>query len=250
MAFDHQMQRSRFELKYVIDEPTARSVRDFARSYLQRDEHAIPSMRYSYPIYSIYLDGPDLPLYNATFQGHKNRYKLRIRYYDNNPWSPVFFEIKRRVSDVILKDRSVVKRQSLKALLAGRPPMRSDLVNEADVEGYWALRRFIELRNNIHATGRVIVYYEREAWVTPHDDNVRLTFDRALAGARWDGNLEGTKWFEPPMEGVVLELKFDNRYPIWMRTLVRSCNLYRACMAKYVQCTVFMPKLTPEICHL
>jgi hypothetical protein len=44
MAFDHQLMRSRFELKYIIDEVTARGVRDFARSYLQRDEHAIPAM--------------------------------------------------------------------------------------------------------------------------------------------------------------------------------------------------------------
>jgi SPX domain protein involved in polyphosphate accumulation len=250
MAFDHQMQRSRYELKYVIDEPTARAVRDFARSYLQRDEHSIPSLGYAYPIYSIYLDGNGLPLYNATFQGQKNRYKLRIRYYDHNPWSPVFFEIKRRLNDVILKDRAVVRRDSMKPLLAGRPPMQSDLVNESDLDGYWALRRFVELRNNIHAEGRVIVYYQREAWVTPSDDNVRLTFDRKLAGARWDGNMEGTKWFSPPVQGTVLELKFDNRYPKWMHSLVATCNLTRASMAKYCQCTYYMPKQAPHPCFL
>ena len=97
MAFDHQLMRSRYELKYIIDEPTARGVRDFARSYLQRDEHAIPAMKYSYPIYSIYLDSPGWTLYNSTLQGMKNRYKLRIRYYNDNPNSPVFFELKRRV---------------------------------------------------------------------------------------------------------------------------------------------------------
>ena len=82
-----------------IDEPTAWGVRDFARSYLQRDEHAVPAMKYSYPIYSIYMDSPGWTLYNATVQGMKNRYKLRIRYYNDNPKSPVFFEIKRRMND-------------------------------------------------------------------------------------------------------------------------------------------------------
>ena len=83
MAFDHQLMRSRYELKYVIDGVTARGVRDFARSYLQRDEHAIAAMGYAYPIYSVYIDSPGLMLYHQTVQGQKNRYKLRVRYYDD-----------------------------------------------------------------------------------------------------------------------------------------------------------------------
>jgi SPX domain protein involved in polyphosphate accumulation len=207
-------------------------------------------MRYAYPIYSIYLDGPGLALYNATLQGQKNRYKLRIRYYDHNPWSPVFFEIKRRVNDVILKDRAVVRRECLPTIEAGHAPDRSHLVNENDMDSWWALRRFCELRNNIQGQGKVIVYYEREAWVTPHDDNVRLTFDRALAGSRYHGALDPDKWIYPPIEGVVLELKFDNRFPLWMRDLVRSFNLYRLSMAKYVRCTYSLPRQAPQICCL
>src|SRR5207237_2622589 len=117
MAFDHQLMRSRFELKYIIDEPTARGVRDFARSYLQRDEHAVPAMGHAYPIYSIYLDSPGWSFYNATLQGMKNRYKLRIRYYNDHPKSPVFFEIKWRVQGVILKDRACVNRESVRELV-------------------------------------------------------------------------------------------------------------------------------------
>src|SRR5947207_5819190 len=237
MAFDHQLMRSRYELKYIIDEPTAWGVRDFARSYLQRDAHAVPAMGHAYPIYSIYLDSPGWTLYNATVQGMKNRYKLRIRYYNDNPNSPVFFEIKRRVQDVILKDRACVKRESVKEILRGRCPNRDDLLNPNDMDSYSALRHFMDLAHGINADGRVIVYYEREAWVTPSDDNVRLTFDRQLAGARYTGVYVPPRgvWHHPRMPRALLELKLGNRFPLWMRELVRTFDLYRPSFAKYVR---------------
>jgi hypothetical protein len=238
----HQLQRQRFELKYLIDEATARQVRDFARCHLLRDDHAIPELRYAYPIYSLYLDGPGLQLYRATVEGQMNRFKLRIRYYNDRPASPVFFEIKRRVNEAIMKERAVVRRERLSDLLAGRCPMPGDLVNPNDFKGYSALRRFCELRSNIGATGKVIVYYLREAWVTPADDNVRLTFDRELKTARYDGTLDNKLFVPAEMGGVVLELKFDNRFPLWMQELAESCDLYRTSFPKYVKCTEALPR--------
>ena len=35
MAFQHRMQRNRFEYKYLIDERCAHEVRSFARAYLE-----------------------------------------------------------------------------------------------------------------------------------------------------------------------------------------------------------------------
>jgi len=43
-------------------------------------------------------------------------------------------------------------------------------------------------------------------------------------------------WLQPPIEGIVLELKFTDRFPKWMGELVKSFNLWRDCMAKYVYC--------------
>jgi hypothetical protein len=252
MAFDHQLQRSRYELKYIIDPEKAWAIRDFARCYLQRDEHAIPALGHAYPIYSVYLDSPAWTLYNSTVQGQKNRYKLRIRYYNDNPKSPVFFELKRRVHDVILKDRACVKRASVYELLRGRCPNRDDLVNPDDMDQYSALRQFMDLGRDINAAGKTIVYYEREAWVTPTDDNVRLTFDRNLAGTRWDGRFIPPKegWHHPRLPGVILELKFDNRFPLWMRELVRTFDLYRTSFAKYIVCTYWLPRAKAQLCHL
>jgi len=226
--------RSRYELKYIIDEPCAKGVRDFVRAHLVRDPYAHPDMRYSYPIYSLYLDGPGMLLYRATFQAQKNRYKLRIRYYDHNPDNPVFFEIKRRVGDVIMKDRTAVQRSSMRELLNGRSPRPSDLSDPSDAGALAILCRFCELRNAIHAEPKVNVYYQREAWVSNGADELRVTFDRQAAAAHYRGDLCPKNWRDLQLGGVVLELKFDERFPIWMRDLVQNWDLYRTQMGKYI----------------
>jgi hypothetical protein len=243
----HQrMQRNRFEYKYLIDERCAREVRDFARAYLVRDEHAIPELKWAYPTHSIYLDGPGLPLYYSTVHGHKNRFKLRVRFYTEKDADPVFFEVKRRVHDTILKDRALVHRHRALGLMNGETPRREDLVNPADLDAWSSLRRFHEMQSNIGARPRVFVSYMREAWIKPDDDHVRLTFDRDLYGGKFDGTFHVKKEVKcPPLlpgAPCVLELKFTDRFPFWFREMVRSLNLERRQMAKYCQTTFWVPR--------
>lgn len=242
----HRLQRNRFEYKFLIDERTAHEVRTFARSYLVRDEHAQRELDWSYPTHSVYLDGPGLPLYRSTLEGHRNRFKLRVRYYSEAPDQPVYFEIKRRVNDVILKERGKVRRDRAVELLRGRPPGREDLVDAADFQGWEALGRFWELRDQIQATPRVYVSYLREAWVREGDDAVRLTFDRKLCGGAYAGGFEVKRevWPPPlvPNATVILELKFSDRYPHWFGEMCRALSLERRKMAKYCITTYWLPR--------
>jgi hypothetical protein len=255
MPFADHMQRNRYELKYLVDERRAGGVRDFIRGHMIRDPHARPADAWAYPIYSVYLDGPTLPLYDATLCGHKNRFKLRARYYDDKPSNPVFFEVKRRVNDVILKERAAVRRDSVQRLLAGGAPDRADLQDPDDPSDFSALHHFCHLQHSVAATGRNIVAYTREAWNAPHNDDVRITFDRRIAGAWFDPVAPAAEalrtnrtWVHPPFDGgVVLELKFTGRFPTWMRDLVASFDLYRTCMAKYAMCVLTLGPQAPGL---
>jgi hypothetical protein len=154
------------------------------------------------------------------------------------------------VNDVILKERAAVRREAVKRLLAGAPPAREDLINPADHDAFSSLHHFCHLRHLAHAGGRAIVAYTREAWNSPNNDDLRVTFDRAIRGAWFDEaqpieralRIDGQRqWVHPPLDGeVVLELKFTGTYPRWMQDLVASCDLYRVCMAKYVNCVMAM----------
>jgi len=236
-TFHHQMQSSRFELKYLIQEPCALAIRDFMRAYLVVDEHADPSNGNQYPVHSLYLDNARYALYCSTTHGHKNRFKLRARFYNEKPNSPIFFEIKRRHNDVILKQRAGVKRGSIHKLMAGHFPTLDDLA-KSDNNDFGPLRNFTALRNRLNANGKVLVSYMREAYVTPNDNSVRVTFDRKLQTAAYRGvfSMAGMAIRPVPLGGVVLEIKFTDAFPVWLREMVRVFDLERRPFAKYVTC--------------
>jgi len=242
MPFEHALQASRFELKYIIDEERAHGVRNFVRDYLEPDEHANPDEKdWAYPVFSLYIDNPALMLYRQTVHGLKNRFKLRIRFYDGNPETPAFLEIKRRVTDVICKERAAVSREGVECLLDGGWPGPSYLFGKksGSMAAISALENFRSLYTSIGAGPAVYVCYMREAYVSPNSNQVRVTFDRELFGARFDRSqclippLDGAR---PDVGGVILELKFTDRFPPWMRDLVQAFNLQRGSMPKYVDC--------------
>jgi hypothetical protein len=242
------LQGSRYELKYLVTESCARAIRDFALSYLVPDSHDDTASDSAYNVYSLYLDTPSLALCRATMQGYKNRFKLRIRFYDDSADSPAFLEVKRRLNDVIYKQRVVVRRPAVARLLAGHWPAAGDVL-DGSPRGHAALAHFCDLRVKIQAVGQVFVSYRREAYVTEHDNSVRLTFDRVLCGVRYDGSgtlrRDGEAVY-PPVEGVVMELKFTDRFPLWMHQMVRSLSLERCSMAKYVSCVTALRVLHME----
>lgn len=230
------MQKSRFELKYLISEETALLVREFVKSYLDFDEYSVGKPNYSYPVHSLYVDSDDLKLYWATINGDKNRFKLRLRYYSTHPDSPVFFEIKRRMNNCILKERGGVRQEFVPLLLQGHLPQQEHLVSKAPNQ-LVALQRFFDLSQRIRAHPRVHIFYMREAYVSD-DDQVRVTMDRKVYG---DANLAysiKTEMNRPCLsfnKEVILELKFTNRFPDWFRELVRVFNVMQCGAAKYVE---------------
>ena len=230
------MQASRFEQKYIVTEETALQIREFVRSYLELDENGVGKPNFSYPVHSLYLDSDDLKLYWATINGDKNRFKLRLRFYNSNPDSPVFFEIKRRMNNCIMKQRGGVRREAVDGLLAGHLPDPSHLLSK-DPKHLVALQNFCRYMQTIQAKPKVHIAYYREAYV-PHDDNsARLTMDREV---RSDPELTArlsTEMINPVLiwgRDVVLELKFTNRFPDWFRELVRVFGLRQCGAAKYV----------------
>jgi hypothetical protein len=235
------IQSRRSELKFTIDESQSVGIRQYLRSRLRPDPHSVSG---GYPVCSVYLDTPDDRLYHQTSQGMRNRYKLRVRIYDNQGGHPAFLEIKRRDGRAVKKQRARVDRSVAAALLSGkcasltqsslgssRQPTREDWV---------AFQEFCRLRDTIGAIGTTYVFYKREAYVSPLQTDWRATFDRKLvAGVYRPGSplaipeeVVKTNWHGT----VVFELKFTNRFPNWMQDLVRTFNLTPGPFPKYLTC--------------
>ncbi|MBL9213327.1 MAG: polyphosphate polymerase domain-containing protein [Opitutaceae bacterium] len=235
MATD-RLQTQRFELKYVVSAETARTARQYISCYLKPDDYAATLPDHSYPVHSLYLDSPELTTYQAVQTGEKNRFKLRIRYYSDHD-EAVQFEIKRRANDVILKQRATVRRDAVRPLLAGEPPQLRHLARP-DGRHLAALQEFGRLMRALEATPRSHVAYRREAWMSPANNSMRVTFDRDVRCEPEFGFSLRTQLGEcvaPFGNQVVLELKFVDRLPNWCREMIQALGLKRGGAPKYAQ---------------
>ena len=231
-----KLQAQRFELKYIISEDIALAVRDFISSYLEIDEFGATLPQFSYPVHSLYLDSPDMKLYRSTINGDKNRFKLRLRFYENRPDAPVFFEIKRRMNNTISKQRGGVRRDGVEGLLAGQLPMPHHLISK-EPKQLLALQNFCRLLANLEASPKAHIAYLREAWNSRYDNSVRVTMDRNVRCDPEPSARLCTDMVQPVTvfgNKIVLELKFTNRFPDWFKELVRVFGLMQCGAAKYV----------------
>ena len=233
---EDKVQQQRYELKYRISVDTALQVRDFVSAYLNYDENSVGKPDNAYPNHTIYLDSDELQLYWDVINSNKNRYKLRIRFYDDNPDAPVFFEIKRRVNDAITKQRCAVRRDAVPLLVSGQLPDPEHLLSTQPKQPV-AIQQFCRLMHDLQASPKTHVCYRREAWVSEHDNSVRVTLDRDVCSTPVSNATISTRMdhyimpFEPD---VILELKFTGRFPQWFRELTETFSVMQCGAAKYV----------------
>ena len=235
MSQDHHLQQQRFELKYLVPESLTGAVRDFLKCHLELDDFGVGQPNNSYPIHSLYLDSDDLQTHHATQNGEKNRFKIRLRYYNDLPEAPVFAEIKSRVDSCILKHRCPVRRAAVPLLLAGHLPDPGQILSP-EPRHYSALQQFHRLLLHLDARPKAHNSYLREAWVSPENNSVRVTFDRDILIEPFFKAETVTTMKNPAQvysEFVVMEIKFTNRFPNWLKELVQWFGLRQFSAAKY-----------------
>jgi hypothetical protein len=226
----------RREMKYVLpSEAVAAAVVDRIQPFTAPDPHAVDSPRFRYGLASLYLDTAALDLYMDTVCGEKNRHKLRIRHYEQ-PGSPVFFEVKSKVNEVILKRRAAVYPEAVADLVAGAVPRRSHVVGG----GTDQLANLLWFRDFAQACGAVPtawVRYVREPRASLAGDDVRITFDRAVScspARSPDPVAHPVEWYPAADLPVILEVKFGNTYPRWVAAMIAEFDLVRTSVPKYV----------------
>lgn len=228
-----RMLACRYELKYIVTEIEAAGIAKYIGPFLEPDRYSKLRRGGAYPIVSLYLDSPELRLCRETLTGVKNRFKLRIRSYTDEPEYPRFFEIKRRINRVIVKSRARVMDRDVPVLLKGKAlPPQGYTTDEV------ALNQFQLYVASIHAGPMVLIRYMRQAWESTSENRVRVTFDRELyykvthepyvrlGGSGWQHN-------DITVSNAILEIKFTGSYPLWLSRLVEDFNLEVTAVSKY-----------------
>ena len=235
----------RREYKYLISEESAERIRRFIRGICIVDEHAARTGG-RYLTDTLYLDTLQLHSYRATIENSPDRAKLRIRRYPSaGPGGPVFFEVKRRVSESILKTRGSFTGDWQRLLLDTDP----EILAQVPAKSRPAIDNFLCHHRQLPMQPCVLVRYEREPYASEIDDYARVTFDRQLVFQRpaelslepvddhWISidDAVGQRGLMPFHSAVVLELKFTSLVPDWMRRMVHSLDLQRLAFCKYTR---------------
>ena len=222
----------RFEFKYYIPEHLIEPIKqDLIKNNMKWDPY-LKKPNSSYEVRSLYYDSPNLQAYWEKEAGVKKRKKQRIRVYstkaDENP--PVFFEIKRKHDNLVLKDRILTKWQNVGKLLLGQENNYFKYFSAGDKN---IVEEFFYDFLNKHLKPSVLVVYDRTPLINDYDEKFRVTFDFNIRAARTD-DLFYQDYFEPILDnGCIMEVKFNNTLAFWFHSLIQKYELKRISFSKY-----------------
>jgi SPX domain protein involved in polyphosphate accumulation len=224
---------NRFELKYLADHALVARLRSEVTARLESDRHGQGG---SYPVWSCYYDTGDLRFYWEKIDGIRFRRKLRIRHYGNpqdlTASTPVWVEIKQRVNRVTQKRRARLAYRDALGVCTGREPAEHD---ESDAP---VLEEVLRMTAEYRLRPTAVVGYQREAFHgRDADGGLRLTIDRRLRGRgeNLDLSEDGANRLILRPDLAVVEVKVNERVPLWLTERVASLNMQVVRISKYCQ---------------
>ena len=228
----------RLEYKYFVPYEGLDPLRRRFLINMQHDAFARTMEQFRYTVRSIYLDTPRFLFYQEKIQGVKNRKKLRVRTYNTPiPDAVAFLEIKRKYTNVICKDRVSTSLSDVPRFLdeGECAPLLKEDHTPLDVE---ALQKFALYVNKLNLRPVVLVSYEREALEGLDDKRLRVTFDLNVRSYPYPDLDEIYR--EDDMNTIndrcfILEIKFDEWMPWWVRRIVSDFNLRQQPLSKYCE---------------
>lgn len=234
----------RYEAKYTIPESMIDAIADFVSPYCSFDKYSEKAEDGFYKVNSLYFDSPEYLFLRQRLLKTETRFNMRIRSYGDNPQPPYYLEIKQKRGDVIRKFRAKVHDDNLEALFCAPTMAQHDAEDETQNKNRDLFFRMATIYN---AQPKVIVQYNRKAFVSNYEEYARVTFDIGLRYMQENAYnpvpvLEKTipcdveSCFD---EGctVILELKCYTAFvPVWMIDLVRAFQLKRRGFSKYSVC--------------
>ena len=193
---------------------------------LELDPHT--SKKGSYLIHSLYFDDyKDMSVY-TTDSGLSNRFKWRIRYYDDD-LSYIVLERKEKVSSRCHKKSCKLTLEEYDAIVSDNI---TDILYDTDKNLIKELSRDMLIYDY---RPKVIIDYERIAYVE-EITNVRITFDMKISASYdLDHFLDGdyTRFYINPSGVNILEVKFDEILPSYIRKIVESYGYKQTSFSKY-----------------
>ncbi len=225
----------RKEFKYYVPIEMLDPLRQRILVHMEHDPFCQELPKQRYTVRSIYFDTRSLLFYFEKLDGLKIRKKLRVRTYNSShPDSIAFLEIKRKIDGTIFKERAQVSLAETPNLMNGAQLHLTS--NQPGFIERAALDKFVYLFKRLKLESKALITYEREALRGLTDPSFRVTFDfnvRSYPHPDVEEIFREQDLCVLVNQVFILEVKFYQRMPVWMRNIVRDFKLHVQPISKY-----------------
>lgn len=218
----------RYEQKYLLTEEQYIKMIDCINAYTKPDDFGKST------ICNIYFDTPNYYLIRRSLEKPIYKEKLRIRTYgvSSNP-DNVFIEIKKKYDGIVYKRRTRINYSlNINNLnnLNNVSFIKTNITNKQIISE-------IEYFTNLYKTLKPSVFlsYDRVAYISNNDENLRITFDSNIIYRDYDLTFKSTIYGKEilPHNMVLLEIKTASNYPLWLTNFLSKEKIHQTSFSKY-----------------
>lgn len=224
MVTAYQNVFSRYEQKYLLSKEKYLALIKLLTPQLTEDKFG------RYTIGNIYYDTADFALIRASLEKPVYKEKLRLRSYGPaNAQNLVYLELKKKFNRVVHKRRiQLAPREARDYLLQGiKPPGDEQILQEID----WFLKMH-------RVVPQVYIAYERAAYLSKDDENLRVTFDENIRFRVSGLDLSRTHSCTPLLntDYILMEIKIPGAMPLWLSRHLTDLDIFPTSFSKYGVC--------------
>ena len=231
MFVSKEHKKYRHELKYICTEAQLANIQGRIHHLIPLDSHVGESGMYQ--IRSLYFDDYYNRCYYENENGTDPREKFRIRIYNGNA-NKINLELKKKERGKTLKLSCPLTEEQCRTLMRGEP--LPDDPNYPPV-----LQKLLLLMKTTMMKPKIIVEYDRVPYVYKLG-NVRITLDKNISSCnRIETFLDKKINKRPIMQAGhhVLEVKFDEFLPDYIRSVIQLDSLKQTAFSKFYLCRKF-----------
>lgn len=220
----------RHEYKFMLPVTHAAYLKAELSALMERDKHSGETG--SYEIRSIYFDDWQNTCYMQNEAGTDPRQKYRIRTYNGSD-QVILLEKKIKQNGMTKKLHEVIDKKQYDLLMADSDSLGEDFHTQPEL-----IKELLALKQLRHMRPKVIVAYDRTPFVE-ESGNVRITFDDGVSSSPDFKDFFEEKLHKRPVMPVgetLLEIKFDEFLPSYIKETLGQGELSQTTFSKYYLC--------------
>lgn len=211
----------RTEIKFLITNEQKEKLMKLFEEKMTEDKYGKST------ICNIYYDTDSYLLIRRSIEKPLYKEKLRLRSYGTpNNDSTVFIELKKKYDSVVYKRRISTSLSEAESYLSAENKHSNTQIGK---EINYMFARYEGL------SPKVFISYEREAFYSVDDPDLRMTFDTNILWRTTDLSLKngvyGTSLL--PNDRVLLEVKSAKNLPLWLTSFLSENRIFKTSFSKY-----------------